>query len=1853
MKRTSKLILVALCIVLVMTSFLFLVACDKEKPTEPAQYSVTTQYNAEQGAVTVSAPASGEKYAEGEQVTVTVTPKQNFKVATFSVSGHSDAKLDANGKYVFTISADTTITVTFAEDTSTKPEPTVNVTVKAGEGAHVTLNPQPQNGKLKKDTSVTITVSIDDGYLLDKVIVGKEVQLVDNKYTFVVTEDVTIEVTTSLTPLLQALRALQGDVKFEGTMVANYDGEKTNATLITIYDSAQSAVWQRELSDDYTMDMVWGKCNDGSLGFYIHDFTTGYAELIPYTDYNGYTVPFEQSENVFNKLTLADFASAGDNVWKVVDSDVANAIALSITGYDIDVESLQITLSKKGVQLSILSKDMEFDDGSDDTITVSFAFELSVTDEDATIPMEYFTDYLYNAELELALENAAKATSYTAKLTSKDLLNDDAISSFNTYVSNGVMWMEDPDDMDNRDVTFGYLTRPDGKIWEFFVDFDYNDRMWLGIDPIANSLLAVSSNFDLGGIHPSMFVKNEDGKYVLRERDIIMYSNLGLSLPSMAAQALANGNQQYNDASEAMTFAITLKDGALYKVEYYCEYGYDNMVFRSHEDTVIFSNFNSTKLPDYVYIDADAVQGIISADYIGRWVDDDNAVQLDITLDGIVLEYEEAYDIVALPDGGYKFSCYYGDFTIVRQGDKLILEDSSGEQLEMHIKLSDWDELLGTFSLIAYLGGEDYFIVGVEIGVDQVVVYLGTTAMPSWRCYINSNGLLAVWTDYYDFFIWQADVDGNAIYLNFWDDDDNEMLLILYREDVLYDLTGFQGTFVSDQATVKIEGNDISVWLDGLTGVNVATDIHVNYYMQNNGNLFAEICFKIEGYVFYIQVLSEDKLVMYDMLDDWGEFLLVREGYEVDYSEYYGDYSAIDDEDNTLHIEDGKIIIVIDGVRYEFTDIEFYDVEFGLPAFWLYNDDGDLYYLQQIGYIPGYFILYDEWYNLGIKFVKDGFVPDTSYIDGNYFGYYDDQEYVVEIANGTIKVYIDGEEQAVSQIIYNKYDNYNGGTFYMLSFVMNGQGYAVQPSWEENGKIIELYFAEIEADEELFLLYRDQEEELDDWSEFNGVYEGDGYYVVIDDSGISIKFNNATQNVTELHFFSNYDYNSWSKYYEFRFNCNGASYVMRPADQGNCMLLVPVSGRATYVLIIEGYELDEYYGYYEDYYESDYAAYDHFYVIDVLDDDILIYIDGELCDTTVLYYGPDGGFVLQIDGKIYHLVLVWDDAWTLILFDNADLYVLLPATTKPNDDWSDYYGIYEGTDDEDVTYTIEIDDDGIFNVSVNGEAKEVTNVTMRYDREIDWDVFTFYMDGKRFTMIMYWDHTAYLREAGKEDGIDMDMIGGILWRNYLGYWECEEDGIVYGLLFTEDDVILTVDGVKQDIEFNYDSSTNDFIITWKGKDFDLVYGGTKINFYYYEDGECVLDIYLRRKAEGCEWKDALGTYANDNGTVTIYEDKIVIEIGSLSITVYAKDFTYSLRSGDEDYHRFTFSIGSLDYKIDVYHESGSLVINDNEDLYEIMHKQASSDNCAWEEFNGTWYAEDEYEYTFEISAAGIHATYADIEFTISAANITFIPGEGFYWIYDGVEYMLEISDDRLYFADVDYESEYQVYLEKVQSGDPEGPGEDPDDPGEEPEEPGDCAWEELIGTWYAEDWCEYTFEISAKGLHANYDGHDYTILAKDLTFIPGEGLYWIYDGVKYKIVLEDDSWYFADYEEDTDYWTYLEQIDADEPELPGGGEDQPGEEPEEPGECAWADYIGTWYAEDEYEYTFEISASGIHATYGDIEYTILAEDLHFEDGVGFTFTYEGIEYILEGSGEWMDFYSEEDSTYGASLEKIA
>ena len=111
--KTKKIITLLLVAVLLISTASLIVAC-KDK-----MFEVKVDYNAEQGTVSVSPTSDDGKYKEGTELAVTVTPKTGCALDTVKLSTDDQAMTpNSDGKFVFTVKEDTTVTVKFKSNSA-------------------------------------------------------------------------------------------------------------------------------------------------------------------------------------------------------------------------------------------------------------------------------------------------------------------------------------------------------------------------------------------------------------------------------------------------------------------------------------------------------------------------------------------------------------------------------------------------------------------------------------------------------------------------------------------------------------------------------------------------------------------------------------------------------------------------------------------------------------------------------------------------------------------------------------------------------------------------------------------------------------------------------------------------------------------------------------------------------------------------------------------------------------------------------------------------------------------------------------------------------------------------------------------------------------------------------------------------------------------------------------------------------------------------------------------------------------------------------------------------------------------------------------------------------------------------------------------------------------------------------------------------------------------------------------------------------------------------------------------------------------------------------------------------------
>lgn len=283
------------------------------KNTEVAITYVPKKYTLTLEGVNITAlpePTEG-KYEHGTEITITVTPSAEKRVASFTVGG-VDKKTELLGgivnEYKFEITGDTTVVVTYENI------PKYVLTLTQDAGGTMTSNPEP--GEILENTEVTITVTPDGDKRVATFTVGGVSKKSDldsgtpNEFKFFITAATTVVVTYEDIPSTTHTLTLVGD-NISSSPAA---GVIVTGTTVTI-----------------TVAPAAGKMVD--------TFTVGgddkKAELLGGT-VNRFTFTIEADVTV--KVTYADMP-------KVATPVITSSSILSGTGQDYQPDSIDIIIT--------------------------------------------------------------------------------------------------------------------------------------------------------------------------------------------------------------------------------------------------------------------------------------------------------------------------------------------------------------------------------------------------------------------------------------------------------------------------------------------------------------------------------------------------------------------------------------------------------------------------------------------------------------------------------------------------------------------------------------------------------------------------------------------------------------------------------------------------------------------------------------------------------------------------------------------------------------------------------------------------------------------------------------------------------------------------------------------------------------------------------------------------------------------------------------------------------------------------------------------------------------------------------------------------------------------------------------------------------------------------------------------------------------------------------------------------------------------------------------------------------------------------------------------------------------------
>lgn len=499
---------------------------------------------------------------------------------------------------------------------------TVTVTCDETQGS-ATVTPPASGDRYEKGEDVTLTVTPNDGYEVASVTVnGTGVTLVNSAYTFSVASDTQINVlfaengetppdipTPDVTLTAEILATVQGAVTFDGQYTLTYTSSLDGALLEDIHKQlitsfGDGAIWVYEKDND-TNDVLFN---------YVVVNREGNAAIVYHTpgntlDYYDLNAAFEDSYNPFDGLQVSDFVLKQNGVYKLADSDKAQAVAYQLSGYNDKVTELTIRINETGViGVNIFSDDNEQDYGSGNTVFYDTTVNYTMKDQGTgNIPAYATEPYPHEAEheaLKTALENAQGWNNYTVNYSETA---DGEQLRYNIYVTDKAVYA------DTTGYEGGFLEK-DGNLFPFTQDVNTN-KVILST-PVNLNLADVRASF--AGFAAEMFVCEGNGVYTMHPLDYYVAGDTSGTSYDIAKAFAEMYDFEY--AKHAVGVKIVLKDGVLNKVTVQFRYAGGGYTEAEGLATYEYTKVGETTLP----VDTSGAQTVFevyAGDYYGKELD--------------------------------------------------------------------------------------------------------------------------------------------------------------------------------------------------------------------------------------------------------------------------------------------------------------------------------------------------------------------------------------------------------------------------------------------------------------------------------------------------------------------------------------------------------------------------------------------------------------------------------------------------------------------------------------------------------------------------------------------------------------------------------------------------------------------------------------------------------------------------------------------------------------------------------------------------------------------------------------------------------------------------------------------------------------------------------------------------------------------------------------------------------------------------------------------------------------------------------------------------------------------------------
>ncbi len=568
------------------------------------KYKIKIDYNKEYGTVYINDNNSSGEYSKDSKIKITVSPKEGFYVETFKVND----KVIENNEYEFTIKNDIDVLVVFKEIYYN-----INLEFNNQLG-NVTL--EPSNTSFKYGELVKINVIPNEDVQVQSVSINDNACTLNenNQYEFTIKSDsnIKVEFVDNKQEILQMtdeiLNSIKGQVKFDGVYFYDETGDD--------YDTANavSIIFGNNAIHQIESDLIYGTVYYNELYINQNDLLVKVVRNIDNEmEYYESEDAFVDFYNPFNYLKAEDFRYVGENTFELIDKELAKKVATALSGWEESIEKFTITVDEEGKIILVSFDTCEINLFDDLSYYSSYEFDVldhGTADIDHTLLKPYEREESHN-ELELALQNAEKATNYKIRHLDVEVGYEDV--DYNVYVTESAIYS------DCIGWEGGYVLKGN-----YIYPYSYivEENKAILEDAIVDNKTMEDIQAIFTGFKVELFESKGDGVFVLRDAEFA----------STIAQYFAEGFDEMKQYSFATDLTVTIKDGVLYQVAF----GYSTYGITAHV-TLTYSDFDNTTLP----ISLDNYEQVSILDgFIGSYRDDNGHFAI-IDKSGIILNGEE------------------------------------------------------------------------------------------------------------------------------------------------------------------------------------------------------------------------------------------------------------------------------------------------------------------------------------------------------------------------------------------------------------------------------------------------------------------------------------------------------------------------------------------------------------------------------------------------------------------------------------------------------------------------------------------------------------------------------------------------------------------------------------------------------------------------------------------------------------------------------------------------------------------------------------------------------------------------------------------------------------------------------------------------------------------------------------------------------------------------------------------------------------------------------------------------------------------------------------------------------------